>query len=113
MSMMPPMIPGAGEQQMDIPMGPAGKGMDRFNAAAEGKQRKTDEGVNYRKAEGGDRCSDCAHWDGEEGCELVAGRIAPDGLCDLHETLEPEAMPDGAGDLPPEEGALPGGNPFA
>lgn len=102
MSMMPPMIPGASAQRTDVPSSPNERAFDRFNAAAEDKQRKQD--VAYRKGSGEGRCSECEYWDGNEGCAKVAGRIAPDGVCDLFEKAEPEKMPSPLGETPSDEG---------
>lgn len=46
--------------------------------------------VNYRPSEGGlQRCENCEHFDGKSGCEIVAGVIAPTGVCDLFEEAAP------------------------
>jgi hypothetical protein len=60
--------------------------------------------ANYREAEGDERCGDCAHFDGESGCSLVAGTIAPDDTCDYFEDAADaeKARPDTSneGDVP-------------
>lgn len=92
-----------------MPMQPAEMARNRFDAAAEDKQRKA--AVNYRKADAGGRCAECVHFDGTSACDLVAGRIAPDATCDLYEKVEEKpGQPEEAGE--PPEGAMSGPPPF-
>lgn len=49
--------------------------------------------VHYRPADGIESCSTCVHFDGENTCDVVAGRIRPDGVSDLYEPAERENEP--------------------
>lgn len=89
------MMPMQDRQRPDVPSSPQDRAFDRITAAEEGLARKTE--VHYRKGDGS-RCADCEYWDGEGACEKVAGRIAPDAVCDLYEKAEPEKMPSTLGD---------------
>lgn len=50
---------------------------------AEGKATKLE--AHYRPAEGEESCSSCSHFNGTASCDVVSGRVSPDGLSDLYE----------------------------
>ena len=52
------------------------------------------EEVNYRAAEEGISCSTCNNFVAPDACLVVNGKVAEDGLCDVH-----EPKTDAAGDV--------------
>lgn len=47
---------------------------------------RSKDAVNYREAPGAHTCGNCKYFDGDSGtCQLVAGRISADDLCDVWE----------------------------
>lgn len=69
------------------PQAPIELGRDRVEAAGTGKKSKQE--TNYRKGSPKERCALCVHFDERGGCELVAGKIDADGVCDLFEPESP------------------------
>jgi len=77
------MTPNAGPSPVPGPTAAPGPLMGT-EVAGEGQQSQTE--ANYRPAESPERsCANCIHFDGEGGCEVVAGEIRPDGTSDNFE----------------------------
>lgn len=59
-------------------------GMGNAGAPAEGAGKQPFAAVHYRAADQPQQsCGTCEHFDGDDGCALVAGNIDPQGVCDL------------------------------
>lgn len=80
-----------------MPMGPKQAAMSRMGAmgVAPDETTRMDAGktpmgdAGYRQAETPEMsCQTCAHFQAPDACELVAGRIDPNGVSDLFEPLE-------------------------
>lgn len=95
------------------PQPPEVTSQETMGRMLDGKQAQRD--VNYRPAQRGEgACGACSYFMPPNQCQIVAGRISPDGVCDLFqpEQAGPPAMPGGpagGGEAPPM--TPPGGPP--
>ena len=90
------------------PMSPMEMGRDRVATAfGGGKQSKQE--VNYRRGSPKERCALCSHFNQQGSCELVAGRINADDVCDLFDPKAPpqESQQSRSGEAPPEATEVP------
>ena len=74
---------------MDPLMQAQSNGMSRLDAMASDGALKAKGDVDYRVAETPEQsCGVCVHFDGQQGCEVVAGTIDPRGVSDAFEPAE-------------------------
>lgn len=76
------------------PVTPEVNAQETMGRMLDGKQAQRD--VNYRPAQRGDgACGACTYFMPPNECQIVAGRISPDGVCDLFEPEQGGPAPGG------------------